>query len=879
MGERVERDIDEWLLTAVDANPGMLEMFRVRDRKPVPDIMPWAGEFVGKYLLTAVQACRMSDRPELREQVRRTVAEFISTQADDGYLGPFRKEERLLGHWDLWGHYHCMIALLEWYEDTGDRQALDCAIRAADLIGKTFLDTGKRVPDAGSPEMNMAVIHSLARLYRLTGEERYLRMVREIEKDWESAGDYLRMGRQGVDFYRTPKPRWESLHDLEALVELYRITGNEEYKQAFVNLWTSIVQHDRHPSGGFSTGEQAVGNPYTPGAIETCCTTAWIALTEDMLRLMGSSLAADELELSTWNSVLASQHPSGRWWTYDTPLNGVRQASAHTIVFQARFGTPELNCCSVNGPRGLGAISEWAVMTDGAGPIVNYYGPGEVRAPLADGTELTLVQKTAYPAEGEIELRLGLRKGAEFDLRLRIPYWSTETKVQVNGDDVLDVARGSYLSLKRRWRNGDTIRLALDMSPRYWVGELAREGRAAIYRGPVLLAFDPKYNAMGTDSIPPLDARQLESAPATAAARFAPMVLRKFRASDGNALVLCDFATAGAHGTDYAAWLPVVNAAPAAAWLTRPRPRERIAAGPILFEWTGYGSGLRNGRTFTLTIAGDRHFKDLVAAIKDIRLPRHVLREGLPPGATYYWRVLSVNANGETSNAGAIGCFTVDASLANTVREDTGLYRLGERELMVASALDGNGDPTIGALESAAGITPAPDRHGREKGAVAFSGQGSGLRYRLPYFPERDFTFHAWVCPEGLPTDRLYQIFSAWAAGMDDPLRVVIHGRELSARIEARAAYSTPGAPVENGQWVHVAAVKEGPKLSLYVNGKLHGTVAVPGWCATAALDFALGANPHYTGANECFVGRIDDFGFHAQALTAEEIAAMYRGD
>jgi len=196
---------------------------------------------------------------------------------------------------------------------------------------------------------------------------------------------------------------------------------------------------------------------------------------------------------------------------------------------------------------------------------------------------------------------------------------------------------------------------------------------------------------------------------------------------------------------------------------------------------------------------------------------------------------------------------------------------------MVASALDGNGDPTIGALESAAGITPAPDRHGRERGAVAFSGERSDLRYRLPYFPERDVTFHAWVCPEGLPTDRLYQIFSAWAAGMDDPLRVVIHGRELFARIEARAAYSTPGMPVENGTWVHVAAVKEGPNLSLYVNGEPRGTVEVPEWCATAAVDFALGANPHYTGANECFVGRIDDFGFHAQALTAEEIGAMYR--
>jgi len=877
MGERVERNIDHWLLPAVDANPGILEMFRVRDRRPMPDIMPWAGEFMGKYLVNAIQGCRMSDRPDLREHVRRTIAELISTQAEDGYLGPFRQEERLLGHWDLWGHYHCMLALLMWHEETGDEQALDGARRIADLVCRTFLDTGKRVLDAGSPEMNMSIIHSLGWLYRLTGEERTLRMMREIETDWQSAGDYFRTGERGVEFFRTPRPRWESLHDLQGLVELYLITGDEAYRRAFVNLWTSIVQHDRHPSGAFSTSEQAVGNPYSPGSIETCCTTAWVALTEDMLRLTGSSLAADELELSTWNSVLGSQHPSGRWWTYDTPINGIRQASAHTIVFQARCGTPELNCCSVNGPRGLGAISEWAAMLDADGPIMNYYGPCELRLSLAGGAELTITEKTEYPAEGEIRLRLGLPKPAEFNLRLRIPGWSSTTTVEVNGEEVPDAEPGTYLSLKRRWRNGDTINLGLDMSPRYWAGELARAGCAAIYRGPILLAFDPKHNPMDTDSIPPLDADQLDSVPVTASARFQPIVIRKLRAADGRDVVLCDFATAGAHGTDYVAWLPVVNAALAPVWLKRPRVGERVAAGAILFEWTGYGSGTRSGRTFILGIAGDPQFKDVVTTVPDLRLPRYVLQEGLRPGVTYYWRVTAVNGNGSTRNLNGASSFTVDLSLENTVKGEAALYQLGERDLMVASPLDGSGEPTIGVLESASGIAPAPDRQDREGGAVAFTGQTSGIKYALPYFPERDFAFYAWVCPEGLPTDRLHQVFSAWCAGMDDPLRVVIHGTELFARIEARAAYSTPGVPVENGKWVHVAAVKDGPKLFLYVNGELRGSVDVPEWCATGARDFAIGANPNYTGANECFAGRLDDFGFHAQALTADEILGVLR--
>src|SRR5262245_19105502 len=77
VGERVEANVQNWLLCAPQANPGMLEMFRLRDRKPVPQLVPWAGEFVGKYLISAVQALRMTDEPRLHQQVSNVVAEFI----------------------------------------------------------------------------------------------------------------------------------------------------------------------------------------------------------------------------------------------------------------------------------------------------------------------------------------------------------------------------------------------------------------------------------------------------------------------------------------------------------------------------------------------------------------------------------------------------------------------------------------------------------------------------------------------------------------------------------------------------------------------------------------------------------------------------------
>ena len=54
LGDRLAANEAHWLLTAPDANPAMLEMFRDRDRQPARDLVPWAGEFAGKYLTAGV---------------------------------------------------------------------------------------------------------------------------------------------------------------------------------------------------------------------------------------------------------------------------------------------------------------------------------------------------------------------------------------------------------------------------------------------------------------------------------------------------------------------------------------------------------------------------------------------------------------------------------------------------------------------------------------------------------------------------------------------------------------------------------------------------------------------------------------------------------
>src|SRR5215203_673192 len=115
--QRLQACLDQWWTVAPDANPALLQMFRDRDRKPERDLLPWSGEFVGKFLTSGVLGWQLTRDPHLFAVLRRTVDELVAVQDDDGYLGPFPRAKRLTGEivrdgkhvsmlWDVWGHYH-----------------------------------------------------------------------------------------------------------------------------------------------------------------------------------------------------------------------------------------------------------------------------------------------------------------------------------------------------------------------------------------------------------------------------------------------------------------------------------------------------------------------------------------------------------------------------------------------------------------------------------------------------------------------------------------------------------------------------------------------------------------------------------------------------
>ncbi len=574
-----------WLLQVPRADPAILAMFADRDRPPYRDLLPWSGEFAGKFLTGATTVYQATRDPALRKSLQEFVKALLPLQDADGYLGPFPRNHRLTGEapniqgkpgptWDAWGHYHMMLGLLTWDEAVGDPDALAAAVKIADLLCDRFLgEESPRLVDTGSTEMNLAPAHALVLLYEKTGRAKYLALAKQIVGEFAAtgpdgkplAGDYDRLGRAGVEFFQTPKPRWESLHPIQALAALGRVEDDAERRRAFANLWWSIARLDRHDNGGFSSGEQAQGDPYHPGAIETCCTVAWMALSVDMLRQSGDPVVADELELSTFNSALGMWSPSGRWSTYDTPMDGVRRANFHEIVFQSRPGSPELNCCSVNAARGIGLVSKWALLADEAtgALVLNWYGPGRLAARLKGGALVRLDVETDYPRSGHVVVKVGVDRPLKFPLALRVPQWSTDTKLTVAGALESDVKPATYHVIDREWKPGDAVELELDVAPRVWVGERELAGRSALYVGPILLAYDASLNGNGPDDPEPIDAHSIRvPPPSEAGGGFRPIVLAEAETADGGKVKLCDFASAGADGSRYRSWLRATRVAP-----------------------------------------------------------------------------------------------------------------------------------------------------------------------------------------------------------------------------------------------------------------------------------------------------------------------------
>ncbi len=292
--------------------------------------------------------------------------------------------------------------------------------------------------------------------------------------------------------------------------EYYRITGNERWKQAALNLYRKIREKEitligngggdqpYHPAvlgeaWDYTALEQT--NPKMERMMETCVGVTWLKLCSQLCRLTGDSLAIDEIEKYAYNGLLGAMKPEGDGFSYVNRLNGVK-TDPHG--WGGTIDGVYVTCCNLNGPMGLAYLPFVAVMSSPAGPVINLYNACRARATTPRGQAVRLRLETAYPVSGNINLGVSLAKPERFTIKLRIPSWSASTQLAVNGKPV-SVVPGTYAALHRKWSSGDQITLALDLRCRV-VNAPHGSNRAgdhfqALVRGPIVLARDENLDA------------------------------------------------------------------------------------------------------------------------------------------------------------------------------------------------------------------------------------------------------------------------------------------------------------------------------------------------------------------------------------------------
>lgn len=461
-------------------------------------------EFWGKWFTSAMLGYGYSPTCEHHDVIEKAMKELIRTQSQDGYIGTYPVEHHLKD-WDIWGRKYVLLGLIAYYDQIKDESILDVAERVADhLIMEAGPESGVNLAETGwigwKGLASSSVLEPIALLYQRTGKQKYLDFGEYIIRLWDSPNKLTPTGIRLVREALNQTPLWkmsgapkayEMMSCFEGLCEMYRITGNRNYLNASRLLVESVIRDEIMLVGSGSiaeiwcNGKMRQHDPMYQG-LETCVTVTWMKFLYQMLRLSGDSIYADQLEISLYNALMASQTPKGEWWSYYTGLMGERVPS------HQQFGDVGMSCCVANGPRGMLLTPSWAVMLSSVGIAINLYAPMKAELQTPRQQSFMLDMTTAYPLDGETVITVIIPKKEKFSIDLRIPAWSKKTVIKVNGE-IFDkkVLSGSYAVIEREWSDKDRIEISFDMKS-YVVDAPSGVPDAAIQRGPIVLAFDSR---------------------------------------------------------------------------------------------------------------------------------------------------------------------------------------------------------------------------------------------------------------------------------------------------------------------------------------------------------------------------------------------------
>jgi uncharacterized protein len=397
----------------------------------------------------------------------------------------------LNGMWSPWYVEHKIFAgLRDAYRFTGNRTALDVETKFAGwtygIVSKLTEAQDQRMLETEFGGMNEV----LADLYADTGDERWLKASDCFEhlaivKPLSEGRDILG-GKHG----NTQVPKM--LGELARYID----TGNETDGKAAKFFWDQVVFHHSFATGGhgydeyFGAPDKLSGQVDATGqrskdfrTCESCNVYNMIKMSRSLFAIEPDIKYADFHERALFNHVLGSIDPTAGWTCYMVPVGpGV------TREYERNMTDGSFTCCVGSGMESHALHGYGLYYESGDKLWVNIYAPSIAQW---KGAGAELVMDTTFPEGDAATLKLNLKSPKQFTLALRRPFWAGDGfSVKVNGQVIEDLGKAdSYVEIKRTWKTGDTVALALPKTLRE--EPLAdNPHRVALMYGPLVLAGD-----------------------------------------------------------------------------------------------------------------------------------------------------------------------------------------------------------------------------------------------------------------------------------------------------------------------------------------------------------------------------------------------------
>lgn len=588
------------LLYQISQETGRIDNFRLNWKagmEPVPHIF-WDSD-VAKWIEAASYSLGTHPNAELKAKVDEVISLIVAAQQPDGYLNTYftavEPEKRWTNVRD-WHELYCAGHLIEaavaHCQATGTRVLLDVMCRYADYIDTVFGDApGKKRGYPGHEEIELALV----KLYRVTGEQRYLQLSEYFVNERGHQPHYFDSearlrGEDPAAFYHKTyeynqshlpvREQHEAVGHAVRAMYLYSAMADlacELHDQSLFDadqlLWDHLCTTRLYITGGPGPSRHNEGFtrdydlPNETAYAETCAAIGFVFWNQRMLQLDCNARYADMLERALYNGVLSGVSLDGQKFFYENPL-----ASTGTHHREAWF---RVACCPPNIARLLASLGQYIYAVNDMDLVVHLYIQSTAQMTVG-GRGVTVRQETTYPWNGTISVRLSMDKLATFGLRLRIPGWCRNAHLTVNGEvfDLVNHLEQGYVRVERVWQTDDRIELELAMPvERMYAHPEVRQnaGCIALQRGPLVYCLE------GVDNNVPLH-RIVVPRTAGLTSHFEPDVLGGVTVIQGKAL--CEDDT-GWVGRLYRSWPTslqsnTITAIPYYAWDNRQAGEMRV---------------------------------------------------------------------------------------------------------------------------------------------------------------------------------------------------------------------------------------------------------------------------------------------------------------